>query len=423
MGEGDEGTRARSRVLVVGARGFVGSAVARALRRRGHVVVGTAREPRDGLVAADLERDRASDWALRLAGVDAVVNAAGAIGGDLEALHATGPTALFEACAASGVPTVVQVSALGAGECPWSPFLAGKAQGDAALLRLGAGRPGWRVARPSIVVGRGGATTATFLSLAATPAPTRLAEGRWRLQPIHVDDLAEVVADLVEGAASPPVVAAGGPEVLTTDELTATLRAWLGLRPARPVPLPGPLLRAAAATLGRLPGARLTPETLALLARGSVADDLDPVVARRVRPIAEALRDSPAGPGDLAEARAAWLRPTLLACLAAVWLGTGVASLLVTAERSDALLGGLGLSGWPAAAATATGALLDLALGVAMLAPRLRARALRAQVALVAAYTALATVALPGLWLDPFAPLLKNLAVVGATLALLAWER
>jgi hypothetical protein len=36
------------------------------------------------------------------------------------------------------------------------------------------------------------------------------------------------------------------------------------------------------------------------------------------------------------------------------------------------------------------------------------------------AYTVLATVALPALWTDPFGPLLKNLAVLAATLALLA---
>jgi len=38
------------------------------------------------------------------------------------------------------------------------------------------------------------------------------------------------------------------------------------------------------------------------------------------------------------------------------------------------------------------------------------------------AYTMLATIALPELWMDPFGSLLKNLAVLAATLALLAVE-
>jgi hypothetical protein len=40
----------------------------------------------------------------------------------------------------------------------------------------------------------------------------------------------------------------------------------------------------------------------------------------------------------------------------------------------------------------------------------------------MALYTALATIVLPALWLDPFGPLLKNLAVLTATLAFLAIE-
>ena len=47
---------------------------------------------------------------------------------------------------------------------------------------------------------------------------------------------------------------------------------------------------------------------------------------------------------------------------------------------------------------------------------------LLAQLAVMTGYTVLATIALPGLWLDPFGSLLKNLAVLSATLALLAIE-
>ena len=418
------------RVLVVGASGFIGRAAAAAVARRGHCVVAATRAPaRPGtsphaaeFLRVDLARDVESDWRPRLADIDAVVCVAGALRGDLAALHAEGPAALFAACAAVGVARVVQVSALGAGRHPSSPFLATKAQGDEALLRHAAGLAGWHVLRPSVVIGRGGRSTSTFLTLAAGLRPIRLGPGTWRLQPIHVSDLAEVIADLVDGAPAPAVIEAAGPEVLSTDALTAMLRRWLGLGRSHAVAVPAPVLQSVAAAGSLLPGTALTSETLTLLAGGNVASDVAEVVRVRARPLAEALAAEPASASDLAAARAGWTRPVLVACLALVWLGSGAASLLVSGSRADALLAGLGLVGRPAATVTVAGAFLDLTLGLAILVPRLRRPTLIAQIYLVIAYTALGTVALPWLWLDPFAPFLKNLAVVGVTLSLLAQE-
>ena len=74
-------------------------------------------------------------------------------------------------------------------------------------------------------------------------------------------------------------------------------------------------------------------------------------------------------------------------------------------------------------AATATlwaGSLADIAIGIALLA-RVRGAAL-AGVALMLAYTAILTAAAPELWADPFGPLVKNIAVLGLSLAVHAKE-
>src|SRR5688572_30142660 len=118
---------AKVRVLVTGASGFIGRAVAQALLRQGHEVVCAARRPQplgDGAcetLAVDLACVPNADWWLpRLAGVHAVVNAVGILreqgGQTFRALHTDAPIELFKACARTDVRVVVQISALGADE-------------------------------------------------------------------------------------------------------------------------------------------------------------------------------------------------------------------------------------------------------------------------------------------------------------------
>ncbi|WP_174286259.1 hypothetical protein [Sphingomonas bacterium] len=91
----------------------------------------------------------------------------------------------------------------------------------------------WVVVRPSLIVGRGGQSTALFSTLAALPMPLRLGAGRWMLQPIHVDDLVESIArPLVPTGPIAVRIDAVGPEAMFTDAITLALRRWLGLVPA-----------------------------------------------------------------------------------------------------------------------------------------------------------------------------------------------
>src|SRR3954464_15267155 len=113
-------------ILVLGAGGFIGAHVVRALRAAGLA----------GDEGRRLEIDLArlqdpAQWAAIVQGREAVVNAVGifreAPGSTYEPLHVRGPIALFEACAARGIP-VVQVSALGATPDAPTEFLRSKAR-------------------------------------------------------------------------------------------------------------------------------------------------------------------------------------------------------------------------------------------------------------------------------------------------------
>jgi hypothetical protein len=94
--------------------------------------------------------------------------------------------------------------------------------------------------------------------------------------------------------------------------------------------------------------------------------------------------------------------------LVAVWLGTGVVSLLELHGQSAGLLQAAGLVQplW-VTGLTVSGALADLLLGLALWLRPQRSTYLAA-LALMLVMTLTATVLLPSLWLHPLGPLLKN---------------
>jgi uncharacterized protein YbjT (DUF2867 family) len=423
------------RVVVIGAGGFIGSRIVPELLSRGHTVMCLGRNP-DRLrrrfptceaTRASLATDGADEWQPRLIGVEAVINTAGILRGDLETIHHRGPAALFDACANARVLHLVQISALGAGAQADSRFLATKNAADRHLLETARqlGLRGWCALRPSLVIGRGGASTALFCALAAFVRPVRLGPGNWRTQPIHVADLARIVAGIIEALDIPPLIDVVGPEPMTTDELTAALRAWLGLPPLPFVTLPLPLIRGGGRIGDLLPNAALNTESLTMLARGNTADAdrlAKALAGWMPRRLGDALAAEPSVPADLWFARMQPVRTVLRAALAAVWVGSAAASFALGPNGAQALLSRLALDPLHAIALTWSGATLDLALGLALLPRPWRRPVLYGQFGVMLLYTMLATVVLPGLWADPFGSLLKNFAVLAATLALLAVE-
>lgn len=105
-------------------------------------------------------------------------------------------------------------------------------------------------------------------------------------------------------------------------------------------------------------------------------------------------------------------RKTLRGVLALIWLVTGALSFgLYPVEDSLVLLQKLALPNEQALLVLYAGAAVDVVMGLLTLA-RPGRRLWLSQLALIAAYTLLATWLVPEYWLHPFGPLLKNLALV-----------
>lgn len=420
-------------ILLTGAGGFIGSRLAKALQAHGYQVIRAVRHHRrtscsDGVIEVDFTRDtEAADWLPRLAGIDVVINAVGIIrergAQTFETLHHAAPIALFAACAQAGVKQVIQISALGADEGAQSGYHRSKKAADDFLADLPLQSV---ILQPSLVYGPGGASARLFNLLASLPLIALPGGGRQRVQPVHVDDLVDAVLALLlrplPSGTRLPVV---GLHAVSLRQFLESLRRGLGLGPAVILVLPMPLARVAARIGNHLPASLLHEETLQMLERGNTADAamLTQLLQRLPLPVEAFISDAAAGPLRL-QAQLGWLLPLLRFSIATVWVVTGIVSLgLYPVQQSYLLLERVGVTGTFAPLLLYGAALLDIALGVAILALRQRRWLWRLQIAVIVGYTAIITLKLPEFWLHPYGPLLKNLPMLMAIWLLLETEK
>lgn len=265
------------RVLVIGAGGFIGSHLCRALAEAGHETVRSSLRP-----VTDWERAEA--WQPLLAGVQGVVYAAGCLrdqaGGVsdlLDLLHHRAPAALADACEAAGGVRLVHISALCGGV---SAYARSKHAGEVAL----AGRA--CIVRPSLVVGAGGVSSRMLDLLARLPwLPLPAAVARCRVQPIRVEDLAGGIVAALTAAEAPASWTAVGPEAATVAAWIARRRAARGLGPARQAELPQALTRASARLGDLIPLGPWCSTALELLAHDSAAPGAAPLPGHPLRDV------------------------------------------------------------------------------------------------------------------------------------------
>ncbi|ALE53637.1 SDR family oxidoreductase [Paraburkholderia sp. RL17-368-BIF-A] len=436
-------------IFLAGATGMIGARVANALVAAGHSVVCGVRDPVRAaqrlrgcrLVHLDFAGlgDAAKLMPL-LAGVDVVINAVGifsdATGNDFRRLHTEAPITLFKAAVAAGVRRIVQISALGADALAQSPYHRSKLAADEALLALPVSS---LIVQPSLVFAPEGRSTRFFAAWATLPVVPLPGAGAQRIQPVHIDDVVELV---VAGALAPPAgdtpnaaapttpttrrVAAVGREPMTLREYLAVLRRVAGSPRGWFLPVPMPLVRLATRLGALLPGSLMSADALAMLERGNVAptDRFERLLGRAPRALSEmpVERESFGTP-----ARLMWLLPLLRVSIAAVWIWTAIVSAWLYPRASSLEL--LARVGAPAALAPLLlygAALLDLAFGVLSLVwPRRlgpRARLWTLQIVLIVLYTALISWRLPEFWLHPYGPLSKNLPMIALLILLIQFD-
>ena len=265
-------------ILLCGATGFIGRHFERALIESGHRVLrATRKAKRADDVAVDFVHDTdVAVWLPRLAGIDVVINAVGILRDSpdlsMQAIHADTPKALFDACAQVGCK-VVQISALGAGGELNTAYMRTKGQAQAHLLNLSIPS---LIVRPSLVYGQDGDSAKMFRLLARLPVVAVPGQGESWVQPVHIDDIAQLVVRQInqEFAWSSPAraVDAVGVERMTYREMIACYRAQISGQRAWVLPIPWGVMRTVAKLAQYVPASALEPETLQMLQAGSFSD-------------------------------------------------------------------------------------------------------------------------------------------------------
>ncbi len=272
-------------VLVTGGTGYVGTHVCRALIARGFVPRLLVRPGSEHRVPEDIrERGRITlgDVTNRESvenaaqGTTAVVHLVGIIrefparGITFERLHLAATRYAVDAARLWGISRFIHMSALGARPGGPTGYIDSKGRAEALVRRSGLR---WTIFRPSVIFGPGD----MFLNelagiLRVAPLVPVPGDGKYRLQPVFVGDVAKGFADsLLQPETEMETFEVGGPERLTYDELLDKIASRLGRR-ARKLHVPLSLLLPVVRGLERMERFPLTTDQVRMLLQESICD-------------------------------------------------------------------------------------------------------------------------------------------------------
>jgi NADH dehydrogenase len=257
-------------VVLFGGTGFIGSHLAARLSERNVTIVAATRHEARAMhlmpLGVDIvEADIHDDAVLRrlVAGKSAVINLVGILhshrgtpyGPQFRHVHVELPRRIAAACAATGVPRLLHMSALGAARNGPSMYQRSKADGELAAASEAAVAP--TIFRPSVVFGPGDNFLNMFARLQRHLPVVPLAAADARFQPVYVGDVAEAyVRALFDEGSRNRIYELGGPGIYTLAELVRLAGHYSG-HPRPVLPLPDALARLQAAFFELMPGTPL----------------------------------------------------------------------------------------------------------------------------------------------------------------------
>jgi len=270
-------------VTVFGGTGFLGRRVVRRLQAHGAAVRIASRHPDRGRalfggddprlqpIAADVHDDRSVADAV--AGSDAVVNAVSLYveqGREtFQSVHVACARRVAAQAQRAAVTQLVHLSGIGADAASPSPYIRSRGEGEAAVREA---FPDAVIVRPAVMFAEDDAFLTTIVGLLRRlPVYPMFGSGRTKLQPVHVEDVAEAIARVLQrNDTRTATFDCGGPRVYSYEELLRTVADAAGVR-ATLVPLPFPAWHVLARIGEMLPRPPITRNQVELMQIDNVA--------------------------------------------------------------------------------------------------------------------------------------------------------
>ena len=240
-------------VTVFGGSGFVGRRIVRHLRLRGFHVRVASRHPDRGhaqrrpddpqLQSIKADVHDARSVADALADAYGVVNAVSLyVEQGRETFHSVHVEAAQRVAAQAqrtGVKRLVHVSGIGADPRSQSVYIRKRGEGELAVREAFADAV---LIRPAVMFGPDDAFLTTILKLLERlPIYPMFGNGLMRLQPVHVEDVGQAIAKILQREQTGPIMfECGGPRVYSYEEFLRTVASAAGIKPLLiPVPFAG----------------------------------------------------------------------------------------------------------------------------------------------------------------------------------------
>jgi uncharacterized protein YbjT (DUF2867 family) len=430
-------------IVILGASGLIGSAVATELRRNGFPVVPVARRfdrGRKALFGADAVESPIVDLdAVSLRRLlddlkaDIVMNCVGVLQdssrGSVEEVHQGFVGRLVEAMSGAARPCLlVHVSVPGREADDRTAFSLTKHVAERKIAE--SGLP-FAVLRPGFVIAPaayGG--SALVRALAALPFRLPRSEEARPFASVDVGDLAKTMAALArrwrdgerQWSANLDLMER---EPRTLGAVVAAFRRRLGT-PEPSLRLPGWTMAAGArlgdlaAMLGWSPPIRTT--ALTEMRRGVEGDPGQWIEATGIEPasLEETLSRLPATAQEKWFSRLYLLKPLILVSLSFFWIVSGLIALTLAFEAATAILTEHGFSLPTAKFATIASSMADILVGAGIAARRTCRPALLAGIGISLFYMLGAAVITPNMWIEPLGALVKTVPAIVLMLVALA---
>ncbi|MDO8735690.1 MAG: complex I NDUFA9 subunit family protein [Thermoleophilia bacterium] len=228
------------KVFITGATGFVGRHIAGRLAEDGHELKCLVRDTEaeaswflKGIGAEVVEGDIhvSHSLATGAAGCDAVIHLVGIILErpeiSFEQVHVEGTRNMLVAADAAGIKHFIHMSALGTRAGAGAAYHRTKWDAEEVVRTSGLD---YTIIRPSIIYGPGGEFINMLMKqVRLSPVLPVIGNGRYRMQPISVDDVAACFSkSLTTEAAVNKIYEIGGPEALSYNEMVDTICRVMG---------------------------------------------------------------------------------------------------------------------------------------------------------------------------------------------------